>query len=289
MDIIKSMLQAPFPQYDEGVKFNIEGFIGTDFSSRLSEVNHMQDKDVFDFINTNINSICISIMQSDELTVSTLLNLRFFRIFSDVVSAIPLDYRIRLCVNMICYDYFIEGYDDKEFKRMAVALVRTINRKEIEKLRAIGLDTDIATNLTLAKFASTDEYLNIRRLNFVICSKSPLIMSEQMIVWIYEIFFDKIGDLFCGTMLGYLVPDDIDGTDENDEFLEILSIVHLSLLDIVNNLSTIDIYTLLRRYSIEWDYAGKPETYIRLKSISADYSRIQSVVDALYKENIYFP
>ncbi len=289
MDIIKSMLQAPLPQYDEGVKFNIEGFVDTGFSSRLAEVNHMTDKDVFDFINTNISSICISIMQSDELTVSTLLNLRFFRIFSSVISTIQLDYRIKLCVNMICYDYFIEGYDDKEFKKMAVALVRVVNRKEIEQLRAVGLDIDIATNLTLAKFASTDEYLNIRRMNFVICSKSPLIMSEQMIVWIYEIFFSKIGDLFCGTMLGYLVPDDIDGTDENEEFLEILSVIHLAILDIVNNLSIMDIYTLLRRYSIEWDYAGKPGTYIRLRSISADYSRIQTVVDALYKENVYFP
>lgn len=287
----RMMEDAPDPKEQEKVKPNLGYFSRTEFENTIHRLQDMSEHDIFNFIQLNLEYIERCVMNRDILVVNLFTDIRFVKPFKLVIANMPVTEMRQLCVNKICYDYFTSDYNDSKVRQTLIEASKIVNNEEIRQLMAIGLDIDTACNLTFCRYSSVNENVNIKRLNFVICSKDPDVMTIQMIIWIYEKLFDRIGSLFITTMLEYYVTvEAADDALEDNAFMHIMSRVYLAILIMVNNMPISDIHTLIKKYIKEWDYRGKPEVKVSLRSLSADFGRIQMVVEnILTQENIYIP
>lgn len=246
------------------------------FEDQLRLINNMSDHDVYNFVKSNIDYICNCIINKDVETIQALAGEKFARAFSGVVGTVPNSPIRQLCVNKVAYDYFTSDNPDPKIKRLFLDAAKAVNKDEIRDLVTVGIPTDVAANLAFSRFASVNEQINIKRLNFVICSQDPEIMTIQKITNIYEKMFDRISDLFTTTLLEYYVTED---TKDDSSFMEILGNIYYALLNIVNNMPINSIATVIETYVNAWEYAGKPRVEISLRSLSADFGRIQQVVE----------
>lgn len=211
----------------------------------------------------------------------------FIAAFIRAMNSIPNNYRTTLACNKVAYDYFTSDNPSPEIKKMYLSLSRAVNRQVINSLIALGIDENTASNLAFCRFSSTKERTNVKRLNFVLYNKDPNLMTEQMIVWIYEKLFDHVSQLFYGTMFEVYSPEQEQEFGEN--FMEIYGVAGNAVLTILNNMSTDNIRKVLTVYSEEWVYIGRPPVRFSLRSLSADFSRITGVVEYLNSVGTYVP
>ena len=261
------------------------------FEQQIQNLDRMNDQDAFNFIKNNIEYISTAIINKEWKFPMVLVSDKFLRVYARILASMPISHTIRLATNKICYDYNTISEEkfpkNEETKRAVLNLSKTVNYPYINSLMGIGLPNDVACNLALCRFSSIDETVNIKRLNFHICQQDPELMTTQMIIWIYEKLFDKVGDLFKQTMFEYYSPEE--ELDLGNDFQEIYSTISLAILVIVNNLTLSDIDKLIRGYIADWEYIGRPPVRFSLISLSADYSRIQRVVENITNEGTYVP
>ena len=258
------------------------------FEDFLNNLNKYNENQIFDFVKTNLEHIQNSITNRDMFVINMFHNIRFVKAFCLVVTNMPVDTVRQFSVNKLCYDYFTSDNADEQIKSLLMETAKKVNSEEIRQLMSIGLDIDTACNLAMCRFSSINEKVNIKRLNFVICYKGSELMTPQMIVYIYEKLFDRVGELFTTTMLEYYVT--VEGMDDDSDFMETMSAIYVAILTMVNNLSLIDIRKLIEYYYNSWCYAGRPRVKISLRSLSGDYGRILQVVEAIEREKqIYIP
>ena len=291
IDFVDRMMQD-IPSYDTKVEYIqptvINTFSREKFEYFLTNLSRFNDNQIFDFIKTNLEYIQSCIMARDVLVINQFHDIRFVNAFFLVVSNMPVTVMRQFCVNKICYDYFTLDNANPDIKSILLNTAKKVNAEEIRQLMSIGLDVDTASNLAFCRFSSIDEKVNIKRLNFVICSKDPDIMTEQMIVWIYEKLFDRLGQLFVTTMLEYYVVDE--DAEPDSPFMEIMSTIYLAILTMANNLPIVDIRRLLELYVQSWEHAGRPRVRVSLRSLSNDFGRIRQVVDDMItRYNIWIP
>lgn len=260
---------------------NFDKFI-SDFKSNIPNLINMEDNKLAILIKNNLDIISRDILDDSTEYNQLLTNSKFIANFIKAINSVPIDYLTRLACNKITYDYFTSGNGDIEIKRQYLNMSRTVNRESINKLIAIGLDENTACNLSLCRYSSSNERTNVKRLNFTIYNKDPNVMTEQMVVWIYEKLFSKVSDLFYATMFETYTVQELEDFGEN--FVENLGTVDLAILTILNNMTTENIIKVLLGYSEE--YTFKESKFIRfsLHSLSADYSRITRAVEYLENE-----
>lgn len=291
-DFLTQLMEAPTLPEQEMIKPNMSYLSRVEFENTISKIPTMSEHDIFHFIQLNLEYIEKCVMNRDILVVNLFTTIRFVRPFKAVIAHMPVTVTRQLCVNKICYDYFTSDYNDSEVKQTLIDATKIVNAEEIKQLLAIGLDIDTACNLAFCRYSSVNEKVNVKRLNFVICcSKDPELMTTQMIVWIYEKLFDRIGTLFITTMLEYYVAVEETGEsiEEDSAFMHIMSRIYLAILTFVNNMPIDSIHTLIQKYIQDWDYSGRPEVKVSLRSLSADYSRIQMVVESMMSNGIFVP
>lgn len=281
---------------EEKEDFNLGFFDMYQFDSFITSLDRRSDEEIISFIRQNLYFICNKIIQNQWEYPDVLLTEKFLRNFCFVVSGIKdIDQNIRIAGNKICYDFSTLRTGDEAANAAVMNVAKLVNRDVIIRLRAIELSNgthpineSLAANLALCRYSSVNEKINIRRLNFVMCTKDVDIMTLQVIVFIYEIMFDRLGQLFKETMWEYYTPEQ--EIDFGNDFLEIYSTISLAVLTLVNNLPTEDITRLIKDYVSDWEYLGCPPVRFSLISLSADYSRIQNVVEYLTTiEKIYVP
>lgn len=289
--ITRMMSEAPDPKRQEMVNPNLDYFSRAEFENTIRRLPTMSEHDIFNFIHINLEYIERCVLNRDILVTNLFTDIRFVKPFKLVIANMPITTKRQLCVNKICYDYFTSDYNDSNVKRTLLDASKIVNSEEIKQLMAIGLDVDTACNLTFCRYSSVNENVNIKRLNFVICTKDLESMTTQMIVWIYEKLFDRLGPLFITTMLEYYVAaEEAEDAIEDSTFMHLMSRVYIAILIMLNNMPINDIYAIIKSYIKEWDYRGRPEVKVSLRSLSADFGRIQMVVEMiLNQENIYVP
>lgn len=249
------------------------------FKQAIPTINQMDEHSLSVLIKNNLDVIARDILEGDSDYAPLLVNMRFINSFIRAVNSVPIDYTTQLACNKITYDYFTSENPDPTIKQQYLNMSRIVNREAINKLITIGLDENIASNLALCRYSSSNEKTNVKRLNFAIYHRDPNIMSEQMVVWIYEKLFTRISDLFQATM--FEVYNEQQQIDFGENFMENYGTVGLAILVILNNMTTENIKKVLIGYEAEWQYHGYPAVRFSLHALSADYSRIGRVVDYL--------
>lgn len=287
VDILKQVLNFA-PQEERKEEIDLGFFDQYQFDTFIRTLDQRSDIEVMNFLKVNLEFICNRILSNEWDCPDVLISDKFMRNFSQVLTTVNITHGMRVAANKICYDYLTSGITiDDNVKDKVLRLSRVVNYAYIQQLVGVGLDEVTASNLVLCRFSSIKEKINIRRLNFVICTKDPEVMTTQMIVYIYEKLFDRVGELFKETMWEYYTPDQ--EVELGNDFLEIYSTVSLAILTIVNNMPMASIEKIITGYVTDWEYIGRPPTRFSLISLSADYNRIQLVVEALTERGIYVP
>lgn len=264
---------------------SFDGVNRENFIVKMGNIGILSDNEIIHLIKENIDSIVNDVLSNNIPYIHILFNKRFIANFIKVMHSIPIDYTKRVCCNKISYEYLCEDVKDEEVKKAFLNLSMVTNRDIVNSLISLGLDESLSAMLAMSRFSSVKEKINAERLNFVIAQEDPNLMTEQMIVYIYEKLFDKITDLFVATMLEVYSPEE--QLRLGPDFMEVYGTIGLAVLTIVNNMPLENIKHVLISYATDWEYNGRHETRFSLRNLSADYSRISQVVHALLKEGYY--
>jgi len=253
---------------------------------KLEHIDTLSDRELFMLVRDSFDSVLKQIFSNkDQDYLKIITNTKFLIALHQVVSNINLNHTQRIQCNKLAYDYFTSENNDPYIKQLFFALSKSVNREIIGALCSIGLGEDLASYLALARSSSEKEIINVKRLNFIIVSSSVDIMTEQMIIRIYEKLFDSVTPLFEGIMF--------DGLDMDDEYISesmnlIYSTISLAILEILNNMPSQDIRKVLISYQGDYEalyHQTKPR--FQVSAISGDYMRILNVIDTLKEEKIF--
>lgn len=258
----------------------------SNLKEKLSRFSSLEIHDQNTLLKNNLDVICEDILNNDITYASLLRSIDFIDALDRVITAVPIEYKVQLAINKISYDYFTSENPDNKIKQLYLKLSKSVNSHYIKQLTALGLDETTASNFALCRFSSANETTNVKRLNFAMYCKDPIIMTDQMIVWIYEKLFNRIYDLFEATMFETYTKQQQD--DFGSDFMEIYGTVGLAVLIILNNMRSEDIRRVLLKYSIAWEYSHTPVRF-SLHALSGDYSRISRIVDIMTAEGYNIP
>lgn len=256
----------------------------------LYNFDKYNDQDLYNTILGGIDVILLEIFKKDNNDYLNLItNKRFLSIFIRAIDSYSpnLTFDQRVKCNKLAYDYLISANSIPEIRSLFFSLSKIVNKKSVSELTAIGLSENLAEYISLSRFSSQKEVVNVKRLNFILMNSDPELMDLQKIILVYEKLFDHALPLFEGVMTDS-IDDDADYM--TDDMWLIYSNISLAILEIINNLPSESIITILRAYNeTYYKLYGKIKPRFNLNAISDDYRRILSCLDLLrVQENITF-
>lgn len=219
------------------------------------------------------------IMSQDSRYVTSVLNVKLLNVLIQVATNIPLSMEERICCNKIVYDYTTYEGADEYMKGLVLSLAKAINKDIIPGLCGLGLDVNLAIFLACARYSSMDISVCVKRVNFIIITQPSIIMTEQMILNIFEKLYEKFTEVFETCMLEVL-DDEAEWVTESID--ENFSTINLVLLDILNVMPAQSIIHVLRSFCDDYEllYKDHPVRF-NIKNISGDYYRITECIEYL--------
>lgn len=260
------------------------------FYYQINNLDKMTEKDRFYFIKSNIDFIAGQVMDGTCKYNYKLADPTFLNSVREVLKSMPITETRKRFINKLAYSYQFYKRAIDTIQNLLFDVTKVVNRQEIEFLKSIGLTEDQSARVAAARYSSFDELENTVRLNYTIYTIGSRVMTEQRIVWIYEKLYDQMRYLFTACMLE--TKDNATAPEwcDEDDYYETFSIASLSLLTIVNNMTSQDIESLIRIFLDQWSFYGKPRTRFSLRALSGDFGRVRSVVELMYdRYNIYIP
>ena len=187
-------------------------------------------------------------------------------------------------INHTVYDYIVSENVDEEIKELMLNIAKIVDYNYIIKLCTI-MPLETARLISLVRFSSFNKKTSIDRFNSMIF-KSGVDFSKKDIIYIYSVFFsDNFSFLFSNTM-----------TSREQVFSEriykkVYDMISLALLDILESMTSEDIYKVLYNYSKYIELTSFPEDMVRfsMRSLSEDYSRINAIMMELLNNGISVP
>lgn len=271
---------------------DIPSFNDAFFRERISNIDSLSERELFDILRTSYSMILEDIFVKEDSTYLPLFtNTKFLTVFIQVINSVQINYMEQIYCNKLAYDYLTNNENIDEYtKSLFFTLSRNVNKNVIPSLLGLGLSDDFASYLALCRFSSTKEFVNIRRVNYLLISSNPNQLNEQMIIYIYEKLFDRFTDLFKATMFDVYSDEELCNIGPGSA--EIYSNISLAIVDILNVMTSEDIRKVLISYSGDYNI-DKNTRNIRfsMKALAVDdYKRIIDVIDYLEKvENIFIP
>lgn len=219
------------------------------------------------------------IMSQDSRYVTSCVNPKLLTVLIQVATNIPLSEEERICCNKIVYDYMTYDKADSFMKELVLSLAKAINKDIIPGLCGLGLDINLSIFLACARYSSMDISVCVKRVNFIILTQPSIVMTEQMILNIFEKLYDKFTEVFETCML-----ETLDNTEEwvTDDIDENFSTINLVLLDILNVMPTTSIIHVLQSFCDDYEllHKGDPVRF-NITNLSGDYYRITQCIEYL--------
>lgn len=212
---------------------------------------------------------------------------KFIQIITQVMYECRPSDMTRRRINKMSYDYLVKKDHDRDQQvgSLLMSLSKTVNARERSKLCAtINISRDLASLLTLARYSSEKETINVKRVNRVLMNQPLKTINEQMVVDIYLALFDHMLPLFTGVMLDVMPVQTLP-----KDAAEIYGLITLAILDLMNELPITDIKKGLTLFNEDrnMQYQDCP-LRLNLESCSqVDYPRLIGAIDALKREGIY--
>ena len=260
----------------------------------LEKIDSVSDQTIYDIIKTGYNMILDPSFINKPKNKIALGNafqcIKFVSAFVNTLTNIKLDGMQSICANRLIYDYFTSSRQDSIITNALYTLGLSLNGKNVSCLCGKGLDRNLAIYLSVARHSSTNVQLTVKRVNVIIIN-TPKVMSEQMIVWIYEeLYPDKLMDLFNGIMFdAWDFKDEELALEEEQE--DTYATINLAILDILNEIPTTMCVQLFRNYAQAKQYNHREElTRFDIHAISeADYGRVLQAIELVESEGVMVP
>lgn len=231
---------------------------------------------------------------------------KFIAVLQQVLTLLKdIDSDTRRYCNTIAYDYITMFSDYKDEEHTVVAdmlmkLSQIVNRDIIRRLTVVGLNEEIAGYIALSRYSSNNESTNIMRVNFILCKNvqsyynlhydTDTLNAEQLIVNIFQELYDHLSILFESTMFDVY---DMEADWMTDSMMDMYGIISMAILDIMDTMPLQLIETVLRGYAIDYlsikEKKGSCPTRFSMRSLSEDFSRINTVVEELRSQGVYIP
>ena len=211
---------------------------------------------------------------------------KFIQIITQVMYECRPSDMTRRRINKMSYDYLVKKDHDRDQQvgSLLMSLSKTVNARERLKICAtINISGDLASLLTLARYSSEKETINVKRVNRVLMNQPLKTINEQMVVDIYLALFDHMLPLFTGVMLDVMPVQTLP-----KDAAEIYGLITLAILDLMNELPITDIKKGLTLFNEDrnMQYQDCP-LRLNLESCSqVDYPRLIGAIDALKREEI---
>lgn len=258
----------------------------------LSNLDSIEDRELYEILKNKYSSIVENIVvEEDEFYLDLFTNSRFLTIFIQAINSVVLTHNDIIYCNKISYDYLTNcNVDSDEYlKSLFYNMSKVVNKNILPGLLGLGLNEDFSSYLALCRFSSTKEEVNIRRVNHLLISSDHNIIDEQMIIYIYEKLFTSMTQLFKHTMFDIYTPEELQGMGRGAG--DIYSNISLAVIDILNVMTSEDIYHVLLSYAKDYNVSGDTDVRFSIRSLAiCDYGRILNVVDNIeYMELIVVP
>lgn len=268
--------------------------------NKLKDIDNMSEQDIYKVITDHFDLIMDNIYNTTSPTncLSLFTNNKFLLIFTQVLPQRLVyngnNIKYIITINRVIYDYIHHDSNMDEYKKgLIFNLARVNNKLFLNSLLAIGLTEDIAVNLCMNRYSSDDMYIPVKRLNKMLLMYPSKLMTEQLIVYIYERLFTRITPLLIGTMF----DNDLHFYHHHlsDEGREICDRESLAVLDLLENMplnSIRDVLTSYSQFYVETANnllaSGRNVdniTRFSLKAINiVDYPRILNSIDIVEKQ-----
>ena len=249
------------------------------------------------FIKANIDLISEHIANATCKYGNALYSTLFLESYLRVLNMIPITPLRKLAANRLAYIFQTNwpskklSQDDRQaIDNLFYSITRVVNTPYVLALENEGVPTEMAIQICKVRFASTDELINAHRVNqAILFTRDPSVMTEQLIIYIYEKLFDQMRYLFCATMLDLHENYENEYPDDEDAIYYVFSNIGLAVLTMANNMPMNDIKNLLEIFLDKWISVGRPMTRFSLRVLSADFSRVLAVVEDLLAKGVYVP
>ena len=283
-DYVKELYSHP-DQPATYERLNIGNTVMTPYvlEEKLSNISDMSNSELYNILILAYPTILDKafIDKNKAIIAKLFMNERFVSVFSQVLTnvTIPFTKEQRINCNRLIYDYIVYNGSNKSGKVLEILykVGKTINRDMVPILCSLGLNERLSTDLIIAGLSSSDEYIGMQRVNVVIMNNDISIMTEQMIVWIYEKLFNHLTPMFEGIMFDVWNEDDFINEDKE----EIYGTINLAILDILQDAPLSSIMSVISSFSQDRYYIhSKDPIRFNIKAISvSDYGRIIEAID----------
>lgn len=223
------------------------------------------------------------VFKAESIAIFT--NHKFLSVLDKILKTENVTGMIKVYINKLIFDYIKDG-QSQEIKDMMYRLSKSANKDILPILISIGLPEDIAISISIAKFSNVSEEMTIKRVNSIIIASDPAIMTDTMIIKIYNVLFTGLAKLFESIMF-----DVRDLSQMTEAGREIYGNISLAILVILETMPAEIIVPVLKIYSSDYFMNGKPAVRFSLNTIAAcDYPRILQLKDMLYAtEQVFIP
>lgn len=269
------------------------------FCQKINDMENISEPELEKMIRNTIDTIIDSILSSrDNRYINVFLSPKFLSCLIRVLSNVKITYEIQICCNKLAYDFITLKEHDPSMqpeyisymKQLFLSLCRIVNRHVYPLLLGLAMPESIALNMVIARYSIKDnDIVSTRRLNFVIANADIELMSVQNIIFIYEKMFDRMTPLLKGIMFDVFDSDEPWATES---ILEIYARIDYAMLTMLNNMTSNQIYNVLKDYAQDFAMAfngDRSKVRFSFHCISEDFAKIVNVVDKLRLEGFYVP
>lgn len=268
------------------------------FRKTLLHNAELSDEELYTFLRSNYKEVLKSIYDMTEPEyLKYFTTIKFLNALITVVNQFPITEEVMIYCNKIVYDYITFKGMKNDIAEIMITLSKTVNKTSILLLKGIGLSEQLAAYIALAARSSVTETVNIRRVNCIIATsvsdmwadlddEDAMVEAEQLIVKIYEKLFTRLTILFEATMF--------DVYDQNAEWMTekvsiMYSLTSMAVLRILNSFPLVDIRKVLISYNEACFMLSQNNRRPRfsLHNLSADFNRINTVIESLKQEGVY--
>ena len=254
-------------------------------SSRIKEfyrikenISKFGNNEMCEYVRHNINNVLRLAIDKKPEALNIIIDKDFLEAMDMCDIELDIDYMIKF--NRICRSFIRNNTGNpnypKEIPDLMMNNAYKINKILSRILEGLGLDKYVATWLAVNRYSSTEDRRNARRLTREIQHYPESIMTEQMIINIYsKTFNEQFTNLFCSVMTDRFETF----LDNNEKF--VYSTVNLALLDILEQMSYPDIEDILKAYIDEIHKFNIKGRFGLMTINSADYPRINNVLEKL--------
>lgn len=275
-DINTGFGKEPKPVIFHSVEYQLETIV-----DKINNLDNLDENEIKQIIIRQHNMILNYdlFLKSDEtrkVAQNLFTNIRFLKLFNDIVGLLDLSRDEIICANKLAYDYYVSPGNDKEISELLLMISYQINSILVIKLSG-KLGINGARILSMISNSSFKEEKNVHRVNTFLV-RCGVELSIQDVVDIYCILYDRFTYPFVYTML------EVKRNDFDMIQLKNFDTISIAILTIVSNMTSQDIKSVL----LEYGYTIRlldPNTQVRFSIKKASsWARIIKVITAIEDE-----